>query len=309
MTRFARKSIMKRLQAFLAGTCLCAAAPAQTWTPMGGGHPRSVDVARSGVFAVPASIAARGGVLRATLVGGGEGGSLSRSQCDDAAVQGGKGGDGGEVIEVDIPLQPGMCTAGLAVQIGGGGRGALRSGNTSTNGEAGGITSVSCAGSVVAQALGGGRRVDGVTASRAVHGGAGAVVMNTAEAASAPGFDQRTYGILPASDGRNGRAGFGSGGGGGGVSLATNGITTLADGVPARRATVRNAPLGRGGYGGGAGAGPAGFAAAAPVNAAENAAQYGAGGGGAAALCLGGSSGVRDAGHGFSGVVRFQWHE
>jgi hypothetical protein len=292
-----------------AGACFFAVVQAQTWTPVGGGHPRTADITRSSVFPTPAALAARGGVLRATLVGGGEGGWLPRSQCDDAAAQGGKGGDGGEVIEVEIPLQPGMCPGGLAVQIGSGGRGALRSGNTSANGESGHNTSVSCAGSVIAQALGGGKRPDGVSAPRAARGGAGALVMNTAEAATNQAFDQRHYSVRPAVDGQAGRAGFGASGGGGGVSVLTTGVTTLADGTPARRMTLRNAPFGRGGYGGGAGAGPAGFAAAAPVAAAENAAQYGAGGGGAAALCGSGSAAPRDAGHGFAGLVRFQWTE
>jgi hypothetical protein len=93
------------------------------------------------------------------------------------------------------------------------------------------------------------------------------------------------------------------------VSLATTGVTTLSDGVPSKRLTVRNAPFGRGGHGAGSGAGPAGFAAAAQVVAAENAAHYGAGGGGAAALCWAGGNAPRDAGHGFSGLVRLQWVE
>src|SRR5262245_44753993 len=111
----------------LAALLAAGATQAQNWVPAGGGgQQRTVDVTQSGVFPVPPAIGARGGVLRATIVGGGEGGSLPRSSCDDAAIQGGKGGDGGEVIEVEIPLQPGMCLAGLAVQIGAGGRGALR---------------------------------------------------------------------------------------------------------------------------------------------------------------------------------------
>jgi hypothetical protein len=301
---------MKGIEFLVAiGACACAVVQAQTWTPITGGRPHSVDIAQGGVFPLPASIAAHGGVLRAILVGGGEGGSLPRSPCDEAAVQGGKGGDGGEVVEVDIPLQPGMCSAGLAVQIGSGGRGALRLGNPSAFGEAGGNTSLSCGGSVIAQALGGGKRVDAVTAPRAARGGAGAVVMNTAEAASNLSFDERQYGIRPAGDGQAGRQGLGSSGGGGGVSLLTSGITTLADGVPQKRLSVRNAPFGRGAHGGGAGAGPSGFAAGAPVLAAENAGHYGAGGGGAAALCSGNAANPRDAGHGFSGLVRLQWSE
>lgn len=288
---------------------LCGAAGAQTWTPVGRGQIRTAEFARSVTFPVPASIAARGGVLRAVLVGGGEGGSLSRSSCDDEVVQGGKGGDGGEVVEVDIPLQPGMCPEGLLLQVGAGGRGALRAGNASASGESGTATTVGCAGALITQALGGGRRLDPVTAPKAARGGAGAVVMNVAEARTNETFDQRQYLVRPAADGQPGRQGLGAGGGGGGVAIVSQGFVSAGDGTTQRRVTLRNAPAARGGAGAGAGAGPSGFAAAAAVVQAENASHFGAGGGGAAALCSGAATGARDAGHGHGGVVRLQWTE
>jgi hypothetical protein len=289
---------------------LCAASSqAATWAPLSSGSKlRSVEVTATTNFPIPGAIAARGGAMRFTLVGGGEGGHSSRASCDDYAIQGGKGGDGGEVIEFEVTLQPGQCTAGIGAVIGPAGRGALRGGNTSTAGEPGGPTSVTCAGTVMASAMGGGRRVDAVTAPRSSKGGVGGVVMNELDQATGDTIDRRSTSITAGSSGQDGRGGYGSGGGGGGASLALSGAAVKADGTVVRRATTRNAPMGKAGYGAGTGAGPAEYSSEATFYQAENAAQYGAGGGGGAAIC-GGTATVRDAGNGYPGLVKIQWAE
>ena len=304
---------MKKLNLSLVALALVAVAGgacAQTWTPMSaGGKPRSVEILQSSVFAIPPAIFAKGGTLRVVLVGGGEGGSAARGNCDDQAIQGGKGGDGGEVVEVDIPLVAGQCPAGLTVSIGDRGRGALRGGNGGGVGESGGQTVITCGGAPIAFALGGGRRPDAVTAARASKGGAGAVVMNTLEAGTNESFDQRSMSIAPGGEGQTGRYGYGSGGGGGGVTVVTNGVSSRADGTIARKSVTRNAPLGKGGYGAGTGAGAAGYSTDAMLYVAENAIQYGAGGGGGYFAC-GVAPGVsRDAGHGAPGLAKIAWNE
>jgi len=283
-------------------------AGAATWTPMtSGGRGHAVDVSQSGTFPIPPVIAARGGVLHITLVGGGEGGHASHSGCDDYAVQGGKGGDGGEVIEMDVAVKPGQCTAGIGVSIGAGGRGGYRAGNGAALGEPGGQTTATCSGTVLATALGGGRRADTYTASRSAKGGAGGVVMNTMDS-STQAISTRATEITAAAEGQMGRGGYGSGGGGGGAGLALAGSAVRADGTVVQRSTIRNAPMGKAGYGAGAGAGPAEYASDANVYPAENAAQYGAGGGGGAGMCTAATTG-RDGGNAYSGLARFQWNE
>lgn len=291
---------------------LCAAGTvtAATWTPIGSGagRPKSLELSTNTTFAIPAGIAARGGNIHVTIIGGGEGGHSSKASCDDYAIQGGKGGDGGEVIEIDVDMQPGQCSAGLAISIGLGGRGAFRSGNNAAAGESGGQTGIACSGVSFASALGGGRRSDAYTAPRAAKGGAGGVVMNTLDQASStqPVIDQRSTAITTGIEGQSGRGGYGSGGGGGGASLALSGSAVKADGTVMRRTTTRNAPMGKGGYGAGTGAGPAEYTSEANAFPAENAVQFGSGGGGGAAMC-GSSSAGRDGGNGAQGLVRIQW--
>ena len=288
---------------------LSVSAEAANWTPLSSSaKAHSVEVTSSSNFPIPAVLATRGGALRFTLVGGGEGGHGSRASCDDYAVQGGKGGDGGEVIELEINLLPGQCTAGIGISIGGAGRGAFRSGSSSGTGEPGGATSVTCAGTTMASALGGGRRADAFTAPRSAKGGIGGVVMNTLDQASLQTIDQRATAITAATEGQSGRGGYGSGGGGGGASSAFTGSAVKADGTVIRKATTRNAPMGKSGYGAGAGAGPAEYSSESNYFPAENAVQYGAGGGGGAAMC-GGAPSVRDGGNGLAGMVKIQWSE
>lgn len=284
-------------------------AHAQSWAPIGGaGKARLVELPASATFPVPASIAARGGALRVTLVGGGEGGHASKARCDAQAIQGGKGGDGGEVLELELALKPGQCTAGINVVTGKAGRG----GASGAAGEPGGATIVSCSGVQMATALGGGRRVDAFTAPRSAKGGAGAVVMNTLEQATespAPGaaIDSRAVSINPGGDGQQGHGGYGSGGGGGGATVMMAGTVVRPDGTVLRRSAARNAPLGKGSYGAGSGAGPAEYSDEAVLYPAEHAAQYGAGGGGGAAVCGADAGAARQAGNGVGGLVRIQW--
>jgi hypothetical protein len=308
-SKFSMKQFSQTVVA-VALVSLAGGPAAQTWTPMSaGGKSRSIEVPQSSVFSIPAAIAAKGGTLRVILVGGGEGGSAARGSCDEQAIQGGKGGDGGEVVEVDIPLVAGQCSAGLVVSIGDRGRGALRAGNSSVAGESGGPTTISCGGAPIAVALGGGRRPDAVTAARASKGGAGAVVMNALESGSNESFDQRAFVVTPGADGQTGRYGYGSGGGGGGITVVTNGVSSRADGTVARKSVTRNAPLGKGGYGGGTGAGATGYSSDATLYVAENAIQYGAGGGGGYFAC-GVAPGVsRDAGNGATGLAKISWNE
>lgn len=287
-----------------------SAVSAQTWTPLSAaGKSRSIEVLKSSVFAIPPALFAKGGNLRVLLVGAGEGGSASSAKCDEQAIQGGKGGDGGEAFELDIPLAAGQCSAGLTIGVGERGRGALRGGNGSALGESGGQTTVSCAGQVVALALGGGRRPDAVTAPRAAKGGSGGAILNSLESISNEAFDQRSMNVVTGGEGQTGLFGYGSGGGGGGVSLSTSGVSVRVDGGATRRAVVRNAPLGKGGYGAGAGAGAAGFAGDASTYPAENAIQYGAGGGGGFSSCGANGALSREAGHGASGLVKLSWTE
>lgn len=300
---------IRYLSAGVALTALALAAHAATWTPLsGGGAPKSAELRSAATFAIPPAIAARGGVLRFTLVGGGEGGHAPKSGCDDYALQGGKGGDGGEVIEIDVTLQPGQCTAGITAAIGTAGRGGLRGGNAGPSGEPGAPTSISCAGTVLATALGGGRRADAVTAPRSAKGGAGGVIMNTLDQATGETIDQRSTAITAGTEGQSGFGGYGSGGGGGGATLGQSGAFVRPDGTVVRRATVRNAPMGKAGYGAGTGAGPAEYAGGASLYPAENAAQFGAGGGGGAMSCNAPTA-MREGGNGFQGLVRVQWAE
>lgn len=296
--------------AFMLAFGLSMHASAQTWTPLtGGGKQKSVDITQSTVFTIPPSIQVKGGTLRAILVGAGEGGSSAKGLCEEMAVQGGKGGDGGEVVEYDIPLAPGQCGGALTIAIGERGRGALRSGNAASVGESGGGTTISCNGTPIAAALGGGRRTDAYTAARASRGGVGGVIMNTSEVSKDETFDQRNLTITPATDGQTGRNGYGSGGGGGGVTYLTNGVSARIDGVVARRSVLRHAPMGKGGYGAGSGAGAAGYASDSSLYPAENGIQYGAGGGGGHLACNSTTALTRDAGNGASGLVRFSWSE
>lgn len=289
---------------------LTGAAHAATWTPMTTGtKPRAVELTTATTFAVPPSVAARGGVMRFLLVGGGEGGHASKSNCDDYAVQGGRGGDGGEVIELELAMQPGQCTGGFGVVIGAAGKGAFRGSNQAAQGEPGASTVLSCGGTTLALALGGGKRPDASTAAKSAKGGIGGVVMNTLDSAGdMTASKQRSMAIEAAGDGQDGRGGYGSGGAGGGASVAVNGSSVRPDGTVVSRATVRNAPVGKAGYGAGAGAGPNEYGTAAASFAAENAAQYGAGGGGGAASC-GVPVTARDGGHGYQGLMRIQWFE
>lgn len=299
-----------RLSALAVAALLFAAATeAATWAPLSSSaKARSVEVTASTNFAIPPVLAAKGGAIHFTLVGGGEGGHASRATCDDYAVQGGKGGDGGEVIELDITMLPGQCTAGIGISIGAGGQGGYRAGSSNAAGNAGGATIITCAGTTMSTALGGGRRADTVTAPRSARGGIGGVVMNTLDQATLQTIDQRATAITAATEGQSGRGGYGSGGGGGGASLSFTGSMVKADGTVIRKATTRNAPMGKSGYGAGAGAGPAEYSSEATYFPAENAAQYGAGGGGGAAMC-GGTPSVRDGGNGFTGMVKIQWSE
>lgn len=289
--------------------CLLSQGHAASWTPLSsGGKPRIAEVQTTSVFPIPASVAARGGSLTLTVVGAGEGGHSSKAACDDYAVQGGKGGDGGEVLEVTLNLQPGQCPAGLALGIGAPGRGAFRGGNAAAVGEPGGPTTVSCAGVVIASAMGGGRRADAYSAPRSSRGGSGGVVINTLDQATGQNIDQRNTAITPGGEGQSGRGGYGGGGGGGGVSVAFNGASVKPDGTVVRRTLTRNAPMGKGGYGAGTGAGPAEYASDSGSYPAENAAQYGSGGGGGAAMC-GIPASARDGGNGAPGFVRIQWSD
>lgn len=299
--------------ALVAITVFAGSAQAQSWTPLSSGQrSHTIEVNANSLFPIPASIMAKGGALRVVMVGGGEGGSVSTSNCDEVAVQGGRGGDGGEVVEVEIPLVAGQCQAGLTILVGNPGRGAYRGGFTATGstgaGEIGGTSSVACAGVVVAQALGGGRKGGAYAAPRSSKGGRGGVVMSVLEAVtqtkSTTGSDQRGIQVVPGADGQTGLFGYGSGGGGGGVSMTTTGYTP---GSTAERTVIRHAPFGKGGYGAGAGAGAGGFAQNTVLAVAETAVQYGAGGGGSAAVCnVAGLSDV-SAGSGYSGVVRITW--
>lgn len=275
---------------------VCSHAVAQVWTPLSTGtHPRSVEFFQSSVLPVPASVLAKGGTLRVLLVGGGEGGHAARSSCDELALQGGRGGDGGEVVEFDVPLAPGQCAAGLVITIGERGRGALRSGNGTLSGETGGTTSIGCGAATVAYALGGGRRPDPVTAARAVRGAAGAVLLLASGTATAPAAEPRL--VAAAAAGQNGHLGYGSSGGGGGLTWTS------------ASAAARNVPMGPGGHGAGAGAGPPGYAAALAATPAQNAVQYGAGGGGGPLSCGSSAATNRDAGNGAPGYARVTWSE
>lgn len=290
------------------GLAACFAATAQTWVPLSGsGKSRTADITSVTVFPVPKSISARGGTMRAVLVAGGEGGWAAKANCEDASIQGGRGGDGGEVVEVEITLAPGQCSKGLVAVPGAGGRGAMRAGWNATEGERGGDTTLSCDGAVLAQAKGGGRRQDEVSAPMASRGGAGASIVNTQDSSKNESLDLRNWVPQPARDGHAARYGFGSGGGGGGVSLQTNGVIVRADGSDFKGTTIRNVPPGKGGFGGGAGGGPVGFTADASMVLAENANKYGAGGGGAAAICRGGGAVASDAGNASQGLIRLSW--
>jgi hypothetical protein len=302
---------LPHLSAVAAALALLIVVPAQaaSWTPLtSGGKPRVAEIQATSVFQIPASIAARGGTLTLTIVGAGEGGHSSKASCDDYAVQGGKGGDGGEVLEVTLNLQPGQCPAGLALGIGAPGRGAFRGGNSSAVGEPGGPTTVSCAGTNVASAMGGGRRADAFSAPRSSRGGSGGVVMNTLDQATGQTIDQRSTAITPGVEGQSGRGGYGSGGGGGGVSVVFSGAAVKSDGTVVRRSVSRNAPMGKGGYGAGTGAGPAEYASESSSYPAENAVQFGSGGGGGAAMC-GIPASAREGGNGAAGFVRIQWND
>lgn len=281
---------------------------AQNWVPLSGaGRENSVDVQRAAVVGVPKSIFARGGVIRAVVVAGGEGGWLGRAACDDVAVEGGRGGDGGEVLEVDLTLAAGQCSRGLSIEPGQGGRGAMRGGWRQAEGERGGNTTISCDGVVLVTAFGGGRRQDDVTAPLSAKGGGGGALVNTQDSVSNESLDLRNWVPQVARDGVGARLGFGSGGGGGGVSLDVTGVTVRATAVAPKTSVVRNVAAAKGGFGAGAGGGPAGFDAQAPMVLAENASRYGAGGGGAAAICRAGVAVPTDAGNGSQGMVRLKW--
>lgn len=301
---------MTAMQKVLGAVFLSASmlASAQTWVPLSGsGKNRSADIATAGVFPIPKSIAARGGTIRATLVGGGEGGWAARANCEDASIQGGRGGDGGEVVEVEITLTPGQCSRGLSIIPGSGGRGAMRGGWGGLEGERGSDTTISCDGAVLAQAKGGGRRVDEVSAPMASRGGAGASLVNTQDSSKNESLDLRNWMPQAAKDGHAARLGFASGGGGGGASLQTVGVVVRADGSDYKGPTIRNVPPGKGGFGAGAGGGPVGFTSDASLVLAENANRYGSGGGGAAAICRGTSAVAADGGNGSQGLVRLNW--
>lgn len=307
--KFSMKGTVLCAFVLLGNTLLATPGRAQVWVPISGGSKtQSQLVTQSSVFPVPPSILGRGGVVRALLVGGGEGGFSAQGNCNDGVVQGGRGGDGGEVVEVDIPLVAGQCPAGLVSQIGANGRGSLRGGNSGSSGEPGGMTTVSCAGAVLAYALGGGKRPDAVTASRSAKGGAGAAAMNTLESTTADPNGLRSIQITAGREGQAGLHGYGSGGGGGGVSVIEFGVSTSMANAQIR-GMVRNAPLGKGGYGAGSGAGPNGYAPGLPLNPAENGLQYGSGGGGGFAYCGITSTINNDAGNGAPGVIKYTWQE
>lgn len=279
---------------------------AQVWTPIVPAAERTQEFTSGGTFPIPKSIAAKGGVLRLLLVAGGSGGHSPAGSCNDSTVQGGQGGDGGEVFEAELPLLPGQCQAGLQIQVGAGGRGALRLGNGPI-GEPGGDTQILCEGVPVARALGGAKRVDIGTAVRSAKGGVGGAIMNGAEAVNNAAFDQRVISTHPAQAGQVGYLGYGSGGGGGGASMKTTATTVRADGTAQRAPITRIAPRGRGSHGAGNGAGADDFQTLNSGGPAENAAMYGAGGGGGALNCA--ASGYLDAGHGYSGMARIRWRE
>lgn len=297
IARPARAALMQlSVAAMLASGASIAAA--QVWTPLSAGaRAHSVEVLQSSLLPVPPSILAKGGTLRVLLVGGGEGGHASRSACDEPTLQAGKGGDGGEVVEFDIPLVAGQCAAGLVVTIGEKGRGALRAANATLAGETGGTTSVACNGTTIAYALGGGRRPDPVTAARGVRGGAGAFLVVPMDATTTPSAEQRPGPSAAATSGQAGHLGYGSGGGGGGVAWTSGPVVR------------RQVPLAPGGHGAGAGAGPMGYAAGTPSAAAQNAAQYGAGGGGGGLYCGPTGPANRDGGNGAPGYARVTWNE
>lgn len=273
----------------------------------GGGKQRSVEIIASQTWPLPSRIAARGGVLHVIEVGGGQGGSAPVSGCNDLVIEGGKGGDGGEVVEFEVEVLAGQCSDGLVVSLGRGGRGALRSGNGSAVGEPGGETTISCGGNVLAVAMGGGRKLRSDAGSRSAKGGDGAVLRNAFQAVGASAPASRSVDALPAGKGGDGRSGYGSGGGGGGASQRFAGVSVLADGAPSAPSSLFNAPLGRGGYGAGSGAGALGYSAGATVVPAENGMQFGSGGGGGAAMCAPQASG--EAGNGVAGVAKISWVE
>lgn len=247
--------------------------------------------------------------MRFLLVGGGQGGSASQTMCSDAILQGGKGGDGGEVIEVDVTLAPGQCPSGFAIQVGRGGRGSFRAGHGGINGETGAPTVVSCGSTVIASALGGGSRASAGTTSKSTKGGDGGVILNALQSATNASFDQRSIDVRQATDGMTGLYGYGSGGGGGGAAQTITGFRVSGDGSTDRVPQLFNAPSGKGGHGAGNGGGPAGYHASAVSVPTESAAQYGAGGGGGSAQCSGAVGVGTDGGNGFQGVVRVTWQE
>lgn len=286
---------------------------AQQWRAVsGGGSQRTLEVSNSSTVSLPGVIARRGGQLRLLLAGGGEGGSATPSSCTDAAVQGGSGGDGGEVVEVDVQFSAGQCAAGLRIEVGSGGRGALQGGNASVSGEGGGDTSVFCDDALLAVAKGGGVRADAALGSKNSKGGRGGVVFNSLSSTAGDAVNQRGMSVKAAAEGGMGLQGFGSGAGGGGVSVAVSGYSVNSVGASTGKVLqVFNAPLGKAGYGAGNGAGPLEYAAATRFLAAEAGRMPGSGGGGGSLKCV---EGVADgaslsAGAGAKGLVKMTWAE
>lgn len=299
---------MKKIILTAALMALASVGQCQTWRPLSsGGASRAKEISTSSTFPIPRSIFTKGGTLRGILVAGGQGGSASPSSCSDAVVQGGKGGDGGEVIEVDIDLLAGQCPEGLQISIGRGGRGGLRYGNGSINGEPGTDTQISCSGTVVATASGGGRRSAHLAAARAAKGGVGGAILNTVQSVNSATSDLMSVDTKPASSGEIGLYGYGSGGGGGGAQSVYTGYAVGQDGSSTKQPRIFHAPLGRGGSGAGNGGGPTSYASSSELIASENGSHFGAGGGGGAAICAG--SGPTDAGSGLGGVTRLTWQD
>lgn len=305
----------KRVAAVLTSVALLGAcsgmAFAQQWKALGVGVARSMEIHASSTVSVPSAIARRGGQVRLLLVGGGQGGGASPSACSDGAVQGGPGGDGGEVVEVDVRFEPGQCPSGLRVEIGAGGRGALQPGGVGIAGAVGSPTSVYCDDVLLAVAKGGSGLLEAMSGSRSSKGGRGAVVFNAVNTVAQTSVLQRAMTVKAAQDGAMGLSGYGSGGGGGGVSLGVYGHTVDAAGEATGKVLLTfNAPLGKGGYGAGNGAGPADYAAGAQVLPAESARNWGAGGGGGSLRCVAGVVyGSLAGGSGSSGFVRLAWVE
>lgn len=175
-------------------------------------------------------------------------------------------------------------------------------------GEPGGNTALACSGATLAVALGGGKRPDVTTAPKSSKGGIGGVVMNTLNSTGDLQVKQRSTAIQLGGDGQDGRGGYGSGGAGGGAgggtgggaSVTLNGTSVRPDGTVVNRSTVRNAPVGKAGYGAGSGGGPNEYRSTAVSYPAANAAQYGAGGGGGAARWGTQTSSAREGGNGDS---------